>query len=107
MASVTSTTLPSPFIVDTVLHWRGAFRSVDWTSNFQPVFVGTLNANSAPRTADSKSFRIKTGSKGSVPAKYSSVFFAPRSEERRVGKECRCRWSPDDEKKKKRKKHDG
>src|SRR5436305_13478223 len=23
-----------------------------------------------------------------------------RSEERRVGKECRCRWSPDDEKKK-------
>src|SRR5437660_8696713 len=24
----------------------------------------------------------------------------PRSEERRVGKECRCRWSPDDLKKK-------
>src|SRR5438067_5495580 len=27
-----------------------------------------------------------------------------RSEERRVGKECRSRWSPDDEKKKKRNK---
>src|SRR5690625_7333954 len=28
---------------------------------------------------------------------------ASRSEERRVGKECRSRWSPDDEKKKKKK----
>src|SRR5690242_21942053 len=28
----------------------------------------------------------------------------PRSEERRVGKECRSRWSPDHEKKKKNKK---
>src|SRR5437867_7293303 len=27
-----------------------------------------------------------------------------RSEERRVGKECRCRWSTDDEKKKQRRK---
>src|SRR5690625_7854663 len=31
----------------------------------------------------------------------SSALFVVRSEERRVGKECRSRWSPDDEKKKK------
>src|SRR5687767_15527760 len=30
---------------------------------------------------------------------YSSVCFLPRSEERRVGKECRCRWSLYQEKK--------
>src|SRR5205823_10882527 len=29
------------------------------------------------------------------------VPFISRSEERRVGKECRCRWEPDHEKKKK------
>src|SRR5206468_12219175 len=31
------------------------------------------------------------------------TFFSGRSEERRVGKECRSRWSPDHEKKKKEK----
>ena len=30
------------------------------------------------------------------------AFSAIRSEERRVGKECRSRWSPDHEKKKKK-----
>ena len=28
------------------------------------------------------------------PVGFSSLFLAPRSEERRVGKECRSRWSP-------------
>src|SRR5205807_3180134 len=31
-----------------------------------------------------------------APVKGDSVFMNGRSEERRVGKECRSRWSPDD-----------
>src|SRR2546425_9418292 len=34
-------------------------------------------------------FRYYLGSRGSMPA-----FYEERSEERRVGKECRSRWSP-------------
>src|SRR2546430_14407334 len=29
-----------------------------------------------------------------VPSKHASIFWIERSEERRVGKECRSRWSP-------------
>src|SRR5690348_18338338 len=46
------------------------------------------------------------GSGAEVIKKKGGAGFAvgvSRSEERRVGKECRCRWVADDEKKKKRK----
>src|SRR5205807_6780184 len=43
---------------------------------------------------------------GAVPSTRAAplpwIAYAPRSEERRVGKECRSRWSPYDEKKNKR-----
>src|SRR5689334_24580913 len=40
--------------------------------------------------------------KAAEPAPAAAAEPAPRSEERRVGKECRSRWRADDEKKKRR-----
>src|SRR5437773_11910018 len=39
-------------------------------------------------------------------SRMSDTMRTVRSEERRVGKECRCRWSPEHEEEKKRKKDD-
>src|SRR5690242_21734689 len=46
---------------------------------------------------------VTRGTKGVVVEVNSETDFVARSEERRVGKECRSRWSPYHEKKKKAK----
>ena len=45
------------------------------------------------KRAARKARNPRTGDKVFVPEKFV-VTFKPRSEERRVGKECRSRWSP-------------
>src|SRR5205807_5036031 len=43
--------------------------------------------------------KVKVGNDTYEAKKAVLIATGSRSEERRVGKECRCRWSPDDEKK--------
>src|SRR5437016_9447214 len=60
------------------------------------------DANPCSRTAPCKTFAgaiSKTATGGYIncldPAGYGAVTITKRSEERRVGKECRSRWSPE------------
>src|SRR5438477_5116614 len=68
----------------------------DWSSDvcssdLSPRPSSRRRSFSAPRCIDFPGFVCYT----------SEVWSTARSEERRVGKECRSRWSPDHEKKKK------
>src|SRR5690625_1225497 len=53
-----------------------------------------------PISALARPSRTKATTSSATSGGSSASISAGRSEERRVGKECRCRWSPNDEKKK-------
>ena len=53
-------------------------------------FDGYVNVENAPQPAKHYTFRFEAGLPGLTPQSTA----ATRSEERRVGKECRSRWSP-------------
>src|SRR5207245_8295864 len=65
----------------------------DWSSD-------VCSSDLAPRAGTSRrgAARACSGASASAPRRARTS----RSEERRVGKECRSRWSPDHEKKKKK-----
>src|SRR5207249_9157777 len=82
-----------------------------------PIFHGTVSRTRAllivqPNTEMWRVLRLMGGARGRVPlayprpprfrasARHTDVPRVFRSEERRVGKECRCRWWGWDEKKK-------
>ena len=45
-------------------------------------------------TIDNADYNASSPCEGSIPSCGLSAYLADRSEERRVGKECRSRWSP-------------
>src|SRR5206468_8981664 len=51
-------------------------------------------------SAEERDLQGMAGAEGVYGALHSRLRTAPRSEERRVGKECRARWAPYHEKKK-------
>ena len=62
-----------------------------WSSTILPV-LGDLQVVPGKRDGEEFSVRIHSGIK--FPATFEPAAAKPRSEERRVGKECRSRWSP-------------
>ena len=64
---------------------RSWFSLLSWAIVLAVLVVSWQGAEMAPLTL------IKDG--GNM-ATFAADFFPPRSEERRVGKECRSRWSP-------------
>ena len=57
------------------------------------VGLGLLQASRQPTTLED--YMVSRNRIGTGPALATIVASAMRSEERRVGKECRSRWSPD------------
>src|SRR5690349_22035478 len=81
----------------------------DWSSDvcssdLSPTGASASNADDGSAASPARS-RIVVASASVWPRIVGTVVYAPgpicrRSEERRVGKECRCRWWADHEKKK-------
>src|SRR5437016_11072842 len=91
-------TLAPAFVLIALALPASAFAQVSrtWVSG-----VGD-DANPCSRTAPCKTFAgaiSKTASGGEIncldPGGFGAVTITKRSEERRVGKECRSRWSPE------------
>src|SRR5690625_7932370 len=61
--------------------------------------IASLNEGKTSYTANAGLFDLRKEVADDLSARYG-VEYNPRSEERRVGKECRSRWAPDPEKKK-------
>src|SRR5687768_18209742 len=72
--------------------------SRDWSSD---VCSSDLSGAGKARETEDEQPRKRPGSVGHEAASLSRLRPPERSEERRVGKECRSRWSPYHEKKKK------
>src|SRR5436190_15227106 len=65
-----------------------------------PIWCGPTLSRTALRTYQTKSQCLRLGHRNLIAHRPVRCPFYERSEERRVGKECRSRWSPYDEKKK-------
>src|SRR5207249_12226967 len=64
--------------------FQRAYFGGEYAPQISPLVIG----------ADSRSFRSAHSRSASVKRPFSQFITAPRSEERRVGKECRCRgWT--------------
>src|SRR5207253_5433377 len=77
---------------DSTIGWR--FVNPRLAERYEPISLGETAENVAERYEVSRQRQDEMA--------LASHQKATRSEERRVGKECRCRWTPDHEKEKKK-----
>src|SRR3712207_9206412 len=69
------------------------FGDSDFTARLAPALMGTLLV-ALPYLLRHQLGRIAALASGVILAVSPSILYYSRSEERRVGKECRSRWSP-------------
>src|SRR5690554_7664678 len=70
------------------------------TGDVEPVTMGQVAAGEKIQGDQTLSAHLLPDLVPIIGRELEQVLFAQRSEERRVGKECRSRWSPDHRKKK-------